>query len=69
MIAARLNVNLQGVVIRRRFSHRSTRDLSTLAEFVDTKVSDEVADQQSPDERTQILASSLAGCAPNSTST
>ena len=26
MIAARLNVNLQAVVIRRRFSHRSTRD-------------------------------------------
>ena len=64
MIAARLNVNLQAVVIRRRFSHRSTRDLSTLAEFVDTKVSDEVADQQSPDERTQILASSLAALSP-----
>src|ERR1700761_919314 len=48
----------------RRFSHRSTRDLSTLAEFVDTKVSDEVADQQSPDERTQILASSLAELRP-----
>src|SRR6478736_2193479 len=64
MIAARLNVNLQAVVIRRRFSHRSTRDLSTLAEFVDTKVSDEVADQQSPDERTQILASSLAELSP-----
>ena len=64
MIAARLNVNLQAVVIRRRFSHRSTRDLSTLAEFVDTKVSDEVADQQSPDERTQILASSLAELNP-----
>ena len=64
MIAARLNVNLQAVVIRRRFSHRSTRDLSTLAEFVDTKVSDEVADQQSPDERTQILASSLAELRP-----
>ena len=30
LIAARLNVNLQAVVIRRRFSHRSTRDLSTL---------------------------------------
>jgi len=64
MIAARLNVNLQAVVIRRRFSHRSTRDLSTLAEFVDTKVSDEVADLQSPDERTQILASSLAALSP-----
>jgi arginine decarboxylase len=64
MIAARLNVNLQAVVIRRRFSHRSTRDLSTLAEFVDTKVSDELADHQSPDQRTQILASSLAELRP-----
>ena len=35
LIAARLNVNLQAVVIRRRFSHQSTRDLSALAEFVD----------------------------------
>src|SRR6185312_11722191 len=26
LIAARLNVNLQAVVIRRRFSHQSTRD-------------------------------------------
>jgi arginine decarboxylase len=64
LIAARLNVNLQAVVIRRRFSHRSTRDLSTLAEFVDTKVSDEVADHQSPDQRTQILASSLTQLRP-----
>ncbi len=39
LIAARLNVNLQAVVIRRRFSHQSTRDLSSLAEFVDTKIS------------------------------
>ncbi len=64
LIAARLNVNLQAVVIRRRFSHRSTRDLSTLAEFVDTHVSDELADHQSPDRRAQILASSLAELRP-----
>ena len=37
LIAARLNVNLQAVVIRRRFSHQSTRDLSALAEFVDSR--------------------------------
>ena len=42
LIAARLNVNLQAVVIRRRFSHQSTRDLSSLAEFVDSKISDEL---------------------------
>src|SRR5579875_2993109 len=39
LIAARLNVNLQAVIIRRRFSHQSTRDLSILSEFVDTDVS------------------------------
>jgi arginine decarboxylase len=64
LIAARLNVNLQAVVIRRRFSHRSTRDLSTLAEFVDTKISDELDDHKSPDERAKILATSLAKLRP-----
>jgi arginine decarboxylase len=64
LIAARLNVNLQAVVVRRRFSHQSTRDLSTLAEFVDTEVSHELADHQSPDERAQILAVSLAKLRP-----
>jgi arginine decarboxylase len=64
LIAARLNVNLQAVVIRRRFSHQSTRDLSTLAEFVDTRVSDELADHQSPDDRAQILAASVRALRP-----
>ncbi|SBS79566.1 Arginine/lysine/ornithine decarboxylase [uncultured Mycobacterium sp.] len=64
LIAARLNVNLQAVVIRRRFSHQSTRDLSTLAEFIDTKLTDELADHQSPDDRAEILATSLAELRP-----
>ncbi|OBB86651.1 ornithine decarboxylase [Mycobacterium colombiense] len=64
LIAARLNVNLQAVVIRRRFSHQSTRDLSALSEFVDTAVSDELNDHQSPEERAQILALSLAELRP-----
>jgi arginine decarboxylase len=64
LIAARLNVNLQAVVIRRRFSHQSTRDLSALSEFVDTEVSDELADHQTPEERAQILAVSLAKLRP-----
>ncbi len=64
LIAARLNVNLQAVVIRRRFSHQSTRDLSALSEFVDTAVSDELADHQTPEERAQILAVSLAMLRP-----
>ena len=64
LIAARLNVNLQAVVIRRRFSHQSTRDLSSLSEFVDTEVSHELADHQSPEERAQILAVSMAKLRP-----
>jgi arginine decarboxylase len=64
LIAARLNVNLQAVVIRRRFSAKSARDLSSLAEFVDTGVSHELADHQSPEERAQILAVSLAKLRP-----
>ena len=64
LIAARLNVNLQAVVIRRRFSHQSTRDLSALDEFVDHAVSDELADHQSPDERAEILATSLSELRP-----
>jgi arginine decarboxylase len=59
LIAARLNVNLQAVVIRRRFSHQSARELTSLAEFVDTRVSEDLDDHKSPDERAQILASSL----------
>jgi arginine decarboxylase len=64
LIAARLNVNLQAVVIRRRFSHQSTRDLSSLAEFVDTKISSELDDHKSPDDRAQILAASLRDLRP-----
>jgi arginine decarboxylase len=64
LIAARLNVNLQAVVVRRRFSHQSTRDLSALTEFVDTEVTHDLADHQSPEERAQILAVSLAKLRP-----
>jgi len=64
LIAARLNVNLQAVVIRRRFSHQSTRDLSALSEFVDSDVQPELNDHQSPEERAQILAVSLANLRP-----
>jgi arginine decarboxylase len=64
LIAARLNVNLQAVVVRRRFSHQSTRDLSSLEEFVDDAVSHELADHQSPEERAQILAVSIARLRP-----
>jgi arginine decarboxylase len=64
LIAARLNVNLQAVVIRRRFSHQSTRDLSALSEFVDSDVQHELNDHYSPEERAQILATSMAKLRP-----
>jgi arginine decarboxylase len=64
LIAARLNVNLQAAVIRRRFSHKSTRDLSSLEEFVDTAVSDDLADHVTPEERAQILEVSLTKLRP-----
>ena len=47
-----------------RFSHQSTRDLSTLAEIVDTKISHELEDHKSPDDRAQILATSLSQLRP-----
>ena len=64
LIAARLNVNLQAVIVRRRFSHQSTRDLSSLEEFIDDGVSHQLADHQSPEERAQILAVSIAKLRP-----
>lgn len=64
LIAARLNVNLQAVVVRRRFSHQSIRDLSALTEFVDNAVSEELNDHQTPEERAQILAVELAKLRP-----
>lgn len=64
LIAARLNVNLQAVVIRRRFSHQSSRDLTTLSEFIDHKLSHDLDDHKSPDERAAILAASLRDLRP-----
>lgn len=64
LIAARLNVNLQAVIVRRRFSHQSTRDLSMLSEFVDDEISHELADHQTPEERARILAISLTKLRP-----
>lgn len=69
LIAARLNVNLQAVVIRRRFSHQSTRDLRTLADFVDTRVSEELDDHKSPDERARSWRRHCGSYVPNSTCT
>ena len=64
LVAARLNPNLQAVVVRRRFSHQSVRDLSALSEFVDPALSDELGGHVSPDERAQILATWLTKLRP-----
>ncbi|NMO03022.1 ornithine decarboxylase [Gordonia sp. TBRC 11910] len=64
LVATRLNVNLQAVVIRRRFSHASPRDLSSLTEFLDTSLSQNLADHLFPDERAEILAASLTELRP-----
>jgi arginine decarboxylase len=63
VIAARLNPNVQACVITRRFSHRSRRDLSALAHFVDAHISEDLADH-SPDERAEILAKAIAETRP-----
>ncbi len=64
LIAAFLNVNLQAVVIRSRFAHRSTRDLSDFDHFLEHTVSDPLADHQSPDDRAEILATLLTELRP-----
>ena len=63
VVAARLNPNLQACVITRRFSHRSRRDLSALALFVDAHVSEDLADH-SPEDRAEILARAITESRP-----
>ncbi len=58
-LALELNPVIQAVVVRRQFSHTATRDLTALGHFVDTSISDELADQP-PDERAQTMARHLA---------
>ncbi len=64
LIAARLNVNLQAVVVGRRFATQTTRDLSALADFVDPTIADQLGDDEPPDVRAAILAGALRKLAP-----
>lgn len=64
LIAARLNVNLQAVVIGRRFATQTTRDLSALADFVDPTIADRLGDDEPSDVRAAILAEALGKLAP-----
>ena len=63
VIAARLNASLQACAITRRFAHRSRRDLSALAHFVDAHVAEDLA-EHSPDERAAILARAIKDSRP-----
>ncbi|MEI6253349.1 MAG: ornithine decarboxylase [Mycobacteriaceae bacterium] len=64
LIAARLNVNLQAVVIGRRFATQTARDLSALADFVDTAIADRLGEDEPPDVRSAILAEALRKISP-----
>src|SRR5260370_27958352 len=59
VMAARLNFKLQACVVRRRFTHRSRHDCSSLAQVVSLGEGADLVDC-SPDERAQVLARSLA---------
>jgi arginine decarboxylase len=63
IMAARLNFRLQACVVRRRFARRSPYDSSSLAQFVDSVVAEDVM-ELSPDDRAQVLARSLARLRP-----
>jgi arginine decarboxylase len=63
LLAARLNFRLQACVVRRRFTHRSRHDLSSIAQFAYSGGSADLM-ERSPDERAQVLARSLARIRP-----
>jgi arginine decarboxylase len=63
IIAARLNANLQACVIGRRFAPAAADDVSSLADFGDSRIAGDLAGR-GPDERYQILARRLARLRP-----
>ena len=63
IIAARLNANLQACVIGRRFAPAARHDLSSLADFADSRIAADL-DGQPPDERDKVLARRLARLRP-----
>lgn len=64
LIAARLNVNLQAVVLGRRFAAQSSRDLSTLADFIDPAMVAELGEDTPSDQRAAILSDALREVRP-----
>ncbi len=63
LMAARLNFRLQACVVRRRFTHHSRHDSSSMAQFAYSGGSADLM-ERSPDDRAQILARSLARIRP-----
>lgn len=64
LIAARLNVNVQAIVLRRHFKQWASKDVSALTEFVDTRAAHNLDGKNSPDERASILAGALQELRP-----
>jgi arginine decarboxylase len=62
-MVARLNFRLQACVVRRRFTHRSRYDSSSLGQFVYSGGSADLM-ERSPHDRAQVLARSLARIRP-----
>ncbi len=63
LMAARLNAGIQACVIRRRFGHDCSLDLSSLGDFTDPTIADDLADL-SPEDRAQVLARRMAQLRP-----
>ena len=63
LIAVRLNFNIQACVIRRRFVHRSGRDLSTVSQFLGEGVPEDLM-ELSPDARAEKLGQALSAIRP-----
>ena len=65
LIAALLNANLQAVVIGRRFATHTARDLSALADFVDTTISERLGEDEPADVRAATLAAAVHRVRPD----
>ena len=55
--------NIQACVLKRRFTHRSGRDLTALSHFVDDETPDDLVDM-SPDARAELLAQAIKRVRP-----
>jgi arginine decarboxylase len=63
LIAARINVNLQACVIKRRFAHHCVREVSALEHFVDDSLPPELM-EASADSRAETLGQAIAAIRP-----